>query len=652
MNIDINWGKRMKAILLAGAAVLAVQAAPAQAQQAITTPIFKSVNNFRDLAGISAADGGTGFVNLTTHDGAMRTGVFYRSNAPTFSATDLATASTLGITKDIDLRTPGEIASTPDVVPPGATYLNIDILGPGSTATAQLAGAKTGAEAVAGMEAMYRGFVTDPTNRAGFRETLLQMAQTPGAILYHCTSGKDRTGWVSAVLETIAGVAPSTIMQDYLATNAYSNVPATLASLPASIASVYGPLLGVQSSFLQASLDQVTATYGSMEAYLTEGLGLTQADIYVLRARMVEYLSLPGQAGFVGNSAQGAAFLANLQNSPLSGAYTAYNFYLQSAVDAGTLGGVEARVGGQVHADSVGYLLREPQRIHAAISAYAAGQDLEPGRTSVWQADLGQTFHVGSDAAAAGSRDRNFGALLGATRRFDARTSGYLALGYNWGQVSSADADADVDAFVATVGGRRAFNSLEEGPYVGADLSLEVVDYDSTRNLGAGLGTARGSSNGDVYAGRVELGEVIRQGALTVTPLVGVDVSYAKLDGFTEHGGELALAIDKTDKTTTSLEAGVRVSFDGDKTGDWTVTPSAELGYVRFLNHPSATSQGQLYGFAVAQTSAFDSRNLGRAAFDLTARRGRLSLQAGVNGVVGGGDASGVGGRLLVGYSF
>ncbi len=58
---------------------------------------------------------------------------------------------------------------------------------------------------------------------------------------------------------------------------------------------------------------------------------------------MVDYPALPGQSGFVGNAAAGAALLNELQNSPLSGAYTAFNYYLQSAIDAGTLGGVQRR---------------------------------------------------------------------------------------------------------------------------------------------------------------------------------------------------------------------------------------------------------------------------------------------------------------------
>jgi hypothetical protein len=66
----------------------------------------------------------------------------------------------------------------------------------------------------------------------------------------------------------------------------------------------------------------------------------------------------------------------------------------------------------------------------------------------------------------------------------------------------------------------------------------------------------------------------------------------------------------------------------------------------------SAAGVGSLYGFEVTQRSAFESRNLGRLAFNVTARRGPFSVEAGVNGLVGGDDSSGVGGRLLLGYSF
>jgi hypothetical protein len=144
------------------------------------------------------------------------------------------------------------------------------------------------------------------------------------------------------LLQSIAGVSPTTIMQDYLASNNYmaASIAQILKDYPAD-APIYKVMLGVRRGFLQAGLDQVIASYGSLNAYLVQGLGLTQADIYVLRAKMVYYSTLPGQSGFAGNAASGAALLNALQNSPLSGHYTSYNYYLQSAIDTGTLGGVE-----------------------------------------------------------------------------------------------------------------------------------------------------------------------------------------------------------------------------------------------------------------------------------------------------------------------
>ncbi len=130
-------------------------------------------------------------------------------------------------------------------------------------------------------------------------------------------------------------------------------------------AAIIAPTLGVQPTFLQAALDQVVASYGSINAYLIQGLGLSQADIYVLRAKMVDYLTLPGQSGLVGNAAAGGILLDALQNSPLSGQYTAFNYYLQSTIDAGTLGGVETQIGGQVLADAAAFLLRVPVRLDA-----------------------------------------------------------------------------------------------------------------------------------------------------------------------------------------------------------------------------------------------------------------------------------------------
>jgi hypothetical protein len=118
-----------RVLFCAVAVALCLSFAPVSAQQAITTPILTTAQNFRDLAGISTNNGGTGFINTTSNDGVMRTGVFYRSNVLALSNADWITISTLHIGRDIDLRTPSEILSPPDVVPNGAIYTNVNIYG-------------------------------------------------------------------------------------------------------------------------------------------------------------------------------------------------------------------------------------------------------------------------------------------------------------------------------------------------------------------------------------------------------------------------------------------------------------------------------------------------------------------------------------------
>jgi hypothetical protein len=646
----------MRRILLgATPAVFWLAITHALAQQAITTPILASDENFRDIAGIAAQYGGTGFPDTTANNGVMRTGVFYRSEALSLSNADLATVSSLGITLDIDLRTPGEIAAMPDRVPLGAAYININI--DGTPQLPPVVVPATQALAITQFQGLYQAFVTNPVERAGFSTVLLALAHGDIAELYHCSAGKDRTGWTSALLQSIAGVPLPTIMNDYLATNQYeaTEINAQLAwirtTYGAAAATILAPTLGTQSSFLQAALDQVTASYGSIDAYLKQGLGLSQADIYVLRARMVDYLTLPGQSGFVGNAAEGATLLNELQDSSLSGNYTAFNYYLQSAIDAGTLGGVQSQVGGQVRADAAAYLLHQPLWLDTALAPYADGRDLAPGQTRIWLSALGGYVSTNGHGGAVGSSEQSAGPLMGATYRIDTQSSVFMALGYDWGSVGSAGASADVGTVLGTVGGRYAFSSLEEGPFVGARADVGGLDYQGKRPLGGGLGTANGSAPGVVYGGQAVLGDVIPLTPVTITPQAGVRVTHVTLGGFQETGSELALNVDRLSHTGSSLMAGAEVGFDPWHQANWTITPTITLGAELALGNPQVASTGSLYGFTVNQYAAYDSNYLLEGGLGVTAQHGAFDVKAGVNAMHGDGS-TGVNGQLSVAYRF
>lgn len=637
-------------VLCCSLSVLSLSIATAQATETYTldTPRLTGIDNFRDVAGTTTA-------YTTRNDGTMRAGVFYRSNALTPSAADLATLNTLGIKEVFDLRTASEIASTPDTLPSGASYQNIDIIG-SATSGADITNISvtSAAQAIEMMEQTNRSFVSDAGMRSQFATLFNELASADGAALFHCTAGKDRTGWTAAVLLSIAGVDSATIMSDYLATNEYTaaRVAATLAQMPPSMAAIYAPLLGVQASYLQAGLDQVVAEYGSMDNYLKEGLGLSQETLYVLRGKMVYYSSLPGTAGLSGNAAAGAQLLLQLQNSSLSGNYTAYNYYLQSAIDAGTLGGVESTVGGQVHADAASYLLRQDALIDRAAAPYTSGADLKTGQRRLWTTTLAGYQGNDGSSQAASSNEHTQGTMIGLTQRFSDQLSATAGFGYSRGSVGGAGGEVDTDLTFLRAGARFAPDSLEQGLFVDADLSAGWLDYDSKRELGGGLGTAKGDSHGTLSGGSASLGYRIPVKDAILEPSLGVRISHLDLSGFQERGSELALDVDGIEQTRRSAIANLKVSFmPVALSGGWQLVPGIDLGYDHALGDYKVNSDGHLLGLDVSQRAAFDNRDQVSAAVNAMASLGDLSVGAEV-GALGGSGSHGYSGSLKASYQF
>lgn len=257
--------------------------ADAVAEQA---PRLLSANNFRDLAG---PDGG-----YATSDGhRVREGVLYRSNALTTSDADAATLDALGLTAVYDLRTTAEVEKGPDRVPVGANYTHVNIIGDSASgAVTSSVDLSTPESAGAVLITANQQFVTDPGMRARFATLLTDIATTDGPQLYHCTAGKDRAGWTSAVLLKIAGVDDATVMKNYLLTNEYSkdSIAATAAQVTAAKGEQAGEamkvLLGVSPEFLQAGFDEIATTFGTFDKYLTDGLGLSTDTISTLKTKL------------------------------------------------------------------------------------------------------------------------------------------------------------------------------------------------------------------------------------------------------------------------------------------------------------------------------------------------------------------------------
>ena len=172
-----------------------------------------SADNFRDVAG-------TGAGHPTRDGGHVRRGVFYRSNELQLTDEDAGSLAGLGITHIHDLRGQMEVDAHPDAAVPGATWHHIEVSG---IPTEMVSGLADSDAARRVMREVYDAFVRSPDARASYRRLLTDLATEPVPQLFHCTAGKDRTGWAAALLLEIAGVDRDTILADYLLTNEVSS---------------------------------------------------------------------------------------------------------------------------------------------------------------------------------------------------------------------------------------------------------------------------------------------------------------------------------------------------------------------------------------------------------------------------------------------
>jgi protein-tyrosine phosphatase len=148
-------------------------------------------------------------------------------------------------------------------------------------------------KASAAFEETYRQFITLPSANAAYRRLFLDLGnkdQQPA--LFHCTTGKDRTGWAAAALLTLLGVPKDQVYSDYLRSNQYI-LPAYKSFIDRFVAAGGDPsipqaLLGVKAEYLNASFDEVKTRYGSIENYFNKGLGIDPASQKKIRDRFLQ----------------------------------------------------------------------------------------------------------------------------------------------------------------------------------------------------------------------------------------------------------------------------------------------------------------------------------------------------------------------------
>jgi len=143
----------------------------------------------------------------------------------------------------IDLRTAASRASDPDVKV--ARVSNVSIPIDGITDQGPM--------------------VTDPVRRSQLRKALVLAAHADGAVLVHCIAGKDRTGWMVAMIMYMNGASDAQVMREYMK------------STDAGFT--------VKPEWLNHGLSLARSEYGSISGYLKHGVGLSDSDINAIKSK-------------------------------------------------------------------------------------------------------------------------------------------------------------------------------------------------------------------------------------------------------------------------------------------------------------------------------------------------------------------------------
>ena len=225
--------------------------------------------NFRDLA------------ETATSTGLKPYRLFRSDHLGALNADDARQIQALGIRRVLDFRGVDERTSAecclPDVtvhslaIEPTIVQALNELVASGHTLTP--------ADVVAHMQDTYRGFVRRSTNR--FSEFFNHLLESNQPTVFHCTAGKDRTGFAAALVLYALGASQEEVMRDYLLTNDRLAMSAAGTWLAPELMNV---IWRVQPEFLQAAFEAIEADYGGMDAYLREGIGLREAERARLRA--------------------------------------------------------------------------------------------------------------------------------------------------------------------------------------------------------------------------------------------------------------------------------------------------------------------------------------------------------------------------------
>ena len=269
-----------------------------------TLPV-EGMNNFRDMGGYETTDGHT-----------VKWGKLYRSDH-IHNATEKGVAylNTLDIHTIVDYRSDVEISKYPNkTLNPEPRTVHLDPAAHAAELAAQFQSSKenedinlinkiieqqkagTLVDQADVVLTQYRTFANKEESKKAFAEMLRVVAQPDApAVVQHCRGGKDRTGFGAMLVLGTLGVRKEDILEDYLLTaknreerNRIKMEGYKKLTDDQSVLDHLYSFIDTKSAFLEASIDTIIDSYGSIENYVISELEITQEMIDTMKELYLE----------------------------------------------------------------------------------------------------------------------------------------------------------------------------------------------------------------------------------------------------------------------------------------------------------------------------------------------------------------------------
>ena len=237
---------------------------------------FDSISNARELGGRGCGEGRK-----------VRSGVLLRTaELDSVSAADMALLTgKYNLRHVVDLRDASEIVYRPDLAVPGAEYTAIPVLPelPYESRALDL----TPQEIMDQFLLLYRILAEHEFCARAYAEFFRVLLKARGeTVLWHCVQGKDRTGIAALLLLCALGASLDDAREDYFLTNVslgreYERLVEN--GTDERKLAFMKIVLYVFPECLDTFLSRVDELYGGVDGYLRKALGLTAADLALLR---------------------------------------------------------------------------------------------------------------------------------------------------------------------------------------------------------------------------------------------------------------------------------------------------------------------------------------------------------------------------------